>query len=90
MGRSMTRTPPPTPPLGRAVAHDPLHWDGVEPHGDAPPRDLLGLRPDDRAALGMSRTAEVAPTVAGDAGQALAELLQRGVAIGKTERVKRR
>lgn len=90
MGDPMTRTPPPTPALGRAVAHEPLAWDGVEPRGEAPPRDTLGLRPDDRAALGMTRTADAAPAHAGDAGQALADLLQRGVAIGKTERVRRR
>lgn len=81
----MTRTPP--APLGRAAATDVLDWAEVEPRAHAPPKDGLGLTHHDRAALGMSvaRTAD-APTLPGDAHAALADLLHRGAAIGKSEK----
>lgn len=80
---------PTTPPLGRSVDRDVLDWDGVERRVDIPPKDVLGLRPEDRAALGMTRTGEIVPHAAGDANAALADLLQRGVAIGKTDKRRR-
>lgn len=82
----MPSTPHPSAPLGRSVARDVLDWDGVEPRLEIPNKDVLGLRPEDRLALGMSRTGDIVPTPVGDANTALAELLQRGVAIGKTEK----
>ena len=82
---------PTTPPLARSVARDVLDWDAVEPRVHVPAKDVLGLTHQDRAALGMTpaaRTAD-APTLGGDAHAALADLLSRGAAVGKTEKRRR-
>ena len=85
----MTRHPP--APLGRSVARDVLDWEAVEPRATLPPKDVLGLTLQDRAALGMTpavRAAE-APTLHGDAHAALADVLHRGGSVGKAEKRRR-
>lgn len=76
-------------PLARSAAPTALDWEGVEPETTTAPRhaDDLGLSPEDRVALGLSK-----PTLAGahapahvpDAKAALADALARGGAYGKT------
>lgn len=80
------------PPLSRSAAQDVLDWEDIEPRPLVGPKDVLGLRPEDRAALGLgaARTLDLAPTLHGDAQTALAELLQRGVAVGRSEPPRRK
>lgn len=75
------------PPLARSVAPVALDWEEVEPETRAHrPSDALGLSAEDRAALGLStpRTADLVPHLGGDAQAALAEVLARGAAYGKS------
>lgn len=80
-------------PLARSVDKDVLDWDGVAPAPPARAPDVLGLGPEDRAALGMSaaRPIDIAPHASGDAHAALVEVLARGGAVSaETLRRKRR
>lgn len=64
-----------------------LDWEAVEqpPAARSGPRDVLGLTPEDRRALGMTapRTVDLAPNMAGDASEALREAMSRGASYGK-------
>jgi hypothetical protein len=73
----MATTPP---PLTRSVQRDVLDWEGVERRDEIRSIDVLGLRAEDRFALGMSapRAVDIAPHVSGDASAALVEALARG------------
>ena len=84
-GTSMVTTP--KPPLTRSVQRDVLDWEGIERRDEARATDVLGLRAEDRFALGMSapRLVDIAPHVGGDANAALVEALQKGAAYGKAE-----
>lgn len=85
-------TKAPASPLARSAATDVLDWDGVEPAPQAKPRDVFGLKPEDRQVLGLSaaRTLDIAPTLGGDAHAALADILARGAALRKAEPRKKR
>jgi hypothetical protein len=83
----------PTPVPRDAPAYE-LDWEAVEPrHAPAAtaPRDLLGLTPEDRKALGMTapRTVDLAPFVVGDASAALQDAMARGASYGKAKRAPR-
>lgn len=75
-------------PLARSAAPTALDWEGVEPEAAPRAADPLGLSPEDRKALGMSLPPthlQAAPHAApADAKTALAEVLARGGAYGKT------
>lgn len=79
------------PPLARSQSKDVLDWDHVEPPAAVPAKDVLGLSPADRAALGLSapRTMDLVPQVGGDAKTALADVLARGGAMLKAEKAHR-
>ena len=80
-------TTPTLPPLARSTNKHVLDWEEVDPlHLDIA-KDVLGLSPQDRAALGLSAVRHTdlqAPTLGG-AETALAEVLARGGAFGKPE-----
>lgn len=76
-------------PLARSAAPTALDWEGVEPETTTAPHpaDDLGLSPEDRVALGLSRPTVVGsahPAQAPDAKAALSDALARGGAYGKT------
>lgn len=77
----------PTSPLAKSVSREVLDWDHVEPKHVAIGKDVLGLSPDDRRALGMStpRPTDLESPTLGGAEHALADVLARGGAIGKPE-----
>ena len=83
--------PTPQTPLGRSAAQDVLDWADVEPEARTGAKDVLGLRPEDRAALGMSgaHALDIAPATAGDAHAALLEALARGGTAAKSEKKRR-
>ena len=74
-------------PIAKAHAATPLDWPDVDPKGIDLGKDVLGLSPADRAALGLSapRTTDLEAPSLGGSEQALAEVLARGGAIGKTD-----
>ena len=76
-----------TPPLARSVSREVLDWDHVEPRHIQFGKDVLGLSPEDRQALGLSapRLTELEAPSLGGAEAALADVLARGGAIGKAE-----
>lgn len=84
---NVMRSKQPVPPLARNVTKDVLDWDDVDPPSHDTGRDMLGLSPQDRKALGLSapRTADLQAPTLGGSEQALAEVLTRGGAIGKTD-----
>ena len=67
-------------------------WDDVEPSRQPRSEDALGLSREDRAALGLAapRHVEIQSISPPDATAALQELLAQGVALGRTERPRRR
>lgn len=78
---------PTPPPLARSTNKDVLDWGQVDPLHVEIAKDVLGLSPQDRQALGLSalrHTDLQAPTLGG-AETALADVLARGGAIGKPE-----
>jgi len=84
--------PTPTPkqpvqPLAASVAREVLDWDHVEPRNVEIAKDVLGLSPMDRQALGLSapRAGDLEAPSLGGAELALAEVLARGGAVGKTD-----
>lgn len=79
---------PNLPPLARSQTKDVLDWDHLEPRAAPASKDVLGLSPADRSALGLSapRTMDTVPQLGGDASAALAEILARGGAMRKTEK----
>lgn len=70
-------------PLARSVAKEVLDWDHVEPRHVELGKDVLGLSPQDRLALGMSaaRATDLQAATLGGAELALAEALARGGAV---------
>ena len=86
-----TRMKTPLAPLGKSATSDPLDWHEVERRPEIPIKDVLGLQPADRAALGMSaaRTVDTVPHVTGDAHAALVEALARGGSVGKARETRR-
>lgn len=75
-----------TPFTARDAPSYELEWEVVEPASTAPgPRDVLGLTPEDRRALGLTapRTGDFAPTLGGDATDALREAMAHGGSYGK-------
>lgn len=71
-------------PLARSVGAEALDWDHIDPKGMEFGKDVLGLTPADRQALGLSAPRSIdlqAPTLGG-AETALAEILARGGAMG--------
>lgn len=74
---------PDVPPLARSVARDVLDWDQVDHRNVEIAKDVLGLSPGDRAALGLSapRTIDLEAPTLGGAEMALAEVLARGGAV---------
>lgn len=77
----------PTPPLAKSVSREVLDWDHVEPKHIAIGKDVLGLSPEDRQALGLStpRLTDLDAPTLGGAEIALADVLARSGATGKTE-----
>ena len=75
------------PPLAKSVSREVLDWDDVEPREIAFGKDVLGLSPGDRRALGLSapRLTDLEAPTLGGAEHALADVLARGGAIGKAE-----
>lgn len=74
-------------PLARSIGIEALDWDQVDPKGMEFGKDVLGLTPADRQALGLSAPRAVdlqAPTLGG-AETALAEILARGGALGASK-----
>lgn len=69
------------PPLARSVAREVLDWDHVEPRHIEIGKDVLGLSPADRKALGLSAAHELEIPALGGAELALADVLARGGAI---------
>lgn len=87
------KSKPDAPPLARSADREVLDWNLLEPADPPGARDVLGLSPQDRLALGLSppaRTMQAHPAVVGDAHAALAEALARGAAVGPRERRQRR
>lgn len=78
---------PSIPPLARSVAKDVLNWDHVDPKRTEIGKDVLGLSPADRQALGLSlpKHTDLDAPALGGAETALAEVLARGGAFGKTD-----
>ena len=78
---------PIVPPLARSVSREVLDWDHVEPRHVSFGKDVLGLSPEDRRALGLSapRPTDLEAPTLGGAEAALADALARGGAIGKVE-----
>lgn len=78
---------PTVPPLAKSVSREVLDWDHVEPRHITIGKDVLGLSPEDRQALGLSapRTTDLEAPTLGGAEMALADVLARGGAIGKVE-----
>lgn len=70
--------------LAETTAYE-LDWEVVEPASEARMRDALGLTPEDRRALGMTapRTLDLAPTLSGDASEALRDAIVRGASFAK-------
>ena len=73
----------PVQPLARSIAPDPLEWDHVERRNLDLGKDVLGLSPADRQALGLSapRPLDLEAPGLGGAEHALADVLARGGAI---------
>lgn len=74
---------PMTPPLARSVTKDVLAWEEVDPLHLEIAKDVLGLSPQDRQALGLSavRHTELQAPTLGGAETALADVLARGGAV---------
>jgi hypothetical protein len=70
------------------VAPVALDWETIELEPETKASDALGLSAEDRAALGLSlpRTADLVPHLGGDAHAALADVLSRGAAYGKSHK----
>lgn len=71
------------PPLAKSVSREVLDWDHVEPRHIAIGKDVLGLSPEDRQALGLSapRLTDLEAPTLGGAELALADVLARGGAM---------
>lgn len=84
----MATMPPKAAPLARSVGPDVLDWDGVEADRAPAAQDVLALSAADRAALGLSapRPHDYALFPAGDAQDALREVLLHGGAVSKKRR----
>lgn len=82
----MHKKPEGVPPLARSVANDVLDWDQVDDRRIEMTKDVLGLSPSDRQALGMSapRAGDLDAPTLGGAELALAEVLARGGAMTPT------
>lgn len=78
---------PTIPPLARSVTKEVLDWEEVDPLHVEIAKDVLGLSPQDRQALGLSapRHTDLQAPSLGGAETALADVLARGGAIGKPE-----
>lgn len=78
---------PTSPPLAKSVSREVLDWDHVEPRHVQFGKDVLGLSPEDRQALGLSapRITDLDAPSLGGAELALADVLARGGAVGKPE-----
>lgn len=77
----------PNTPLAKSVSREVLDWDHVEPRHIQFGKDVLGLSPEDRQALGLSapRITDLEAPALGGAELALADVLARGGAVGKPE-----
>lgn len=78
-------------PLARSISHNVLDWNEIDARGVDFGKDVLGLTPADRQALGLSAPRSIdlqAPTLGG-AETALAEILARGGAMGAATRRRR-
>lgn len=84
LGMHMQKTTaPPATTIPVNVSEDVLDWDHVDPKHVAIGKDVLGLSPEDRRALGLSapRMTDLEAPTLGGAEAALAEVLARGGAM---------
>lgn len=74
-------------PIPPTTSQEVLDWDHVDPQGSDVGKDVLGLSPSDRQALGLSlpKHADLEAPTLGGSELALAELLARGGAVRKTD-----